>query len=127
MNFKFSRAVLYTFLIAPLAAGTIFLSAAGAQNSGNKAQMGRGQGPYNDWGNEQPGNQYLIKAADLPKPYATESFTNQSKVVPRPADAWPKVPAGFKIDLALTGLEGPFAFLSHGFRRGLSCVAPDGA
>jgi glucose/arabinose dehydrogenase len=107
MNFKFSRAVLYTFLIAPLAAGTIFLSAAGAQNAGNKAQAGHGQGPYNDWGNDQPGNQYLIKAADLPKPYATESFTNQSKVVPRPADAWPKVPAGFKIDLALTGLEGP--------------------
>ena len=43
----------------------------------------------------------------MPAPYTTESFGNQSKVVPRPADAWPKVPQGFKIDQALTGLEGP--------------------
>ena len=43
----------------------------------------------------------------MPKPYATDSAPNQSKVVPRPADAWPKVPDGFKIDQALTGLEQP--------------------
>ena len=41
------------------------------------------------------------------KPYATDSAPNQSKVVPRPADAWPKVPEGFKIDQALAGLDAP--------------------
>ena len=51
----------------------------------------------------------MIKASDLPQPYATDSATNQSKVVPRPENAWPKVPdKGFKIDLALTGdLQAP--------------------
>ncbi len=107
MRIKFSRAVLSVFLIAPLAAGTIFLAGAGAQDAGKSAQVQRGQGAFNDWGNEQPGKRYLIKASDLPKPYVTESFGNQSEVVPRPADAWPKVPEGFKIDQALTGLDGP--------------------
>src|SRR5258708_27462401 len=69
--------------------------------------MLRGEGSFNDWGNERPGNRYLIKASDLPRPNATESAANQSKVVPRPADAWPQVPEGFKIDQAATGLEGP--------------------
>ena len=69
--------------------------------------MMKGEGPLNDWTNERPGNRYIIKASDLPKPYATDSAPNQSKVVPRPADAWPKVPDGFKIDQALTGLEQP--------------------
>ena len=69
--------------------------------------MMKGEGPLNDWTNERPGNRYLIKASDLPKPYATDSAPNQSKVVPRPADAWPKVPEGFKIDQALTGLQSP--------------------
>jgi glucose/arabinose dehydrogenase len=107
MHFKFSRAVLSALLIAPLAAGTIFLAATGAQDSGKAAQVQRGQGSFNDWGNEQPGKHYLIKASDLPKPYVTESFANQSTIVPRPADAWPKVPQGFKIDQAATGLDGP--------------------
>jgi glucose/arabinose dehydrogenase len=106
MHLKFSRAVFTALLLAPLAAGTIFLAGAGAQNSSSAANA-HGQGPFNDWGNEQPGNRYLIKAADLPKPYATESYANQSEVVPRPANAWPKVPEGFKIDQAATGLQGP--------------------
>ena len=94
-------------MIAPLAAGTIFLSGAGAQNAGKSAHVKPGQGAFNDWSNEQPGKHYLVRASDLPKPYVTESFANQSEVVPRPANAWPKVPEGFKIDQALTGLEGP--------------------
>ena len=89
----------------PLAAGLIFMAGVQAQNSGGAPQMLKGEGSFNDWTNERPGNRYLIKASDLPKPYATDSAPNQSKVVPRPADAWPKVPDGFKIDQALTGLE----------------------
>ena len=107
MKFKFSRSVTSALLIAPLAAGTIFLAGAAAQNSGKAAQVQTGQGGFNDWHKEQPGKHYLVKASDLPQPYVTESFANQSEVVPRPANAWPKVPEGFKIDQALTGLEGP--------------------
>ena len=90
-----------------LAAGLIFMAGARAQNSGGTPQMLKGEGSFNDWSNERPGNHYLIKPSDLPKPYATDSAPNQSKVVPRPADAWPKVPNGFKIDQALTGLNSP--------------------
>jgi len=101
----FLRTLLVAFLVAPLAAGLIFMTTTRAQNSNGSSQLLRGEGSFNDWANERPGNRYLIKAADLPKPYATESATNQSKVVPRPADAWPKVPDGFKIDMAASGLE----------------------
>src|SRR5258707_5125673 len=112
MQFRFSRAVWSALLIAALAAGMFFLTATWAQKSGNPAQLQRGEGSFNDWANEKPGNRYLIKTTDLPKPYATESDANQSKIVPRPADAWPKVPEGFKIDQAATGLDGPRTIVS---------------
>ena len=94
-------------LITLLGIGMVFLTAMRAQESTGSAQLLRGEGSFNDWGKERPGNRYLIKATDLPAPNATESASNQSKLVPRPADAWPKVPEGFKIDQAATGLEGP--------------------
>ena len=90
MKFRFRRAATAALLIAPLGAGLIFLTTTWAQNSGGSMQSAaqnlRGEGSFNDWGNERPGNRYLIKASDLPKPYATDSASNQSKVVPRPAD-----------------------------------------
>ncbi len=107
MGRKYLRKIPAALWITLLAAGLIFLSGVRAQNSTGAPQMLKGEGPLNDWSNERPGNHYLIKASDLPKPYATDSAPNQSKVVPRPADAWPKVPDGFKIDQALTGLEMP--------------------
>lgn len=94
-------------LILPLGLGLMSLTVTQAQNSGSSSETLHGEGPFNDWGNERPGNRYLIKEPDLPKPYATDAASNQSKVVPRPADAWPKVPEGFKIDQAATGLESP--------------------
>lgn len=107
MPHKSSRRISAALWITPLAAGLIFMAAARAQNSTGAPQTLRGQGSFNDWSNERPGNRYLIKASDMPKPYATDSAPNQSKVVPRPANAWPKVPDGFKIDQALTGLDMP--------------------
>ena len=98
--------------ITPLAAVLIFMTTTRAQNSTGAAQTLRGQGSFNDWSNERPGNRYLIKASDIPKPYATDSAPNESKVIPRPADAWPKVPEGFKIDQALTGLDKPRTIVS---------------
>jgi len=107
MQSKFLRKIPAALWITPLAAGLIFMTGVRAQNSSGAPQLLKGEGSFNDWSNERPGNRYLIKASDLPKPYATDSSPNQSKVVPRPADAWPKVPDGFKIDQALTGLEQP--------------------
>ena len=92
MKLKFLRKIPAALWITPLAAGLIFMPGARAQNSSGAPQMLKGEGSFNDWTNERPGNRYIIKASDLPKPYATDSAPNQSKVVPRPADAWPKVP-----------------------------------
>jgi glucose/arabinose dehydrogenase len=107
MKNKFLGMVRLALLITPLAVGVVFLTSTWAQKSAGPGQMLRGEGSFNDWGNERPGNRYLIKSADLPKANATESASNRSTIVPRPANAWPQVPEGFKIDQAATGLDGP--------------------
>ena len=56
---------------------------------------------------ERPGIFRHITVADLPAPFATPSATNQSKIVPRPANAWPQAPPGFKVQLFATGFDVP--------------------
>jgi glucose/arabinose dehydrogenase len=112
MKNKFLRAATFSLLITPLGIGIVFLTATRAQDSRSSAKFLHGEGSFNDWGNERPGNRYLIKSSDLPKPYATDSSANQSQVVPRPADSWPQVPEGFKIDMLATGLENPRAIVT---------------
>jgi glucose/arabinose dehydrogenase len=64
-------------------------------------------GPYVDFHGQAPGRVHKITPADMPKPYATKSVANPPKVVPRPADAWPQAPAGFKVQLYADNLKGP--------------------
>jgi glucose/arabinose dehydrogenase len=56
---------------------------------------------------EKPGNFRKITVADLPQPYATKGVSNSPTVVAKPADAWPKAPAGFKVQLYAEGLAEP--------------------
>ena len=63
--------------------------------------------PFTDYRYEKPGTIRHITLHDLPEPYATESATAGPKVVARPADAWPKAPEGFKVELYATGLTNP--------------------
>lgn len=63
--------------------------------------------PFTDFRFEQPGKTRKITAQDLPAPYATESANNGPQVVTRPQDAWPKAPAGFRVQLFATGLDNP--------------------
>ncbi len=58
-----------------------------------------GTAAFDDYRSEKPGTFRKITVADLPKPFATESSRNNPHVVPRPADAWPQAPAGFKVEL----------------------------
>jgi glucose/arabinose dehydrogenase len=67
----------------------------------------KGQGALGDWHTDAPGVRRLITPGDMPKPYATRSFDNPPDLVPRPADAWPRVLPGFKIEQIATGLENP--------------------
>src|SRR5258705_6115427 len=107
MKNKFLGALRLPLIFTSLAIGMFFLSSAWAQKPSGSAKLLRGEGSFNDWDTEKPGNRFLIKGSDLPKPYATDTATNRSTVVPRPSDAWPKVPEGFRIDQAVTGLDGP--------------------
>lgn len=67
----------------------------------------KGAAAFGDWQRDKPGTVRLITPQDLPKPGATASSSNSSRVVPRPASAVPQVPAGFKIELFANGLSGP--------------------
>ncbi len=66
-----------------------------------------GKAAFTDYRKEAPGVVRKITVADLPQPYATQSVGNSPSVVPRPANAWPKAPAGFKVDLFATGFSLP--------------------
>jgi glucose/arabinose dehydrogenase len=64
-------------------------------------------GPFTDFRHETPGRTHKITMADLPQPYATKSAENGAEVVPRPENAFPVAPAGFKVDLYASGLDNP--------------------
>ncbi len=65
------------------------------------------QAPFTDFRFEQPGKTRKITAQNLPAPYVTESANNGPDVVARPQDAWPKAPAGFRVQLYASGLDNP--------------------
>jgi glucose/arabinose dehydrogenase len=67
----------------------------------------KGADAFGDWRSDKPGTVRLIRPQDLPRPGATASVANMSRVVPRPASAVPQVPPGFKIELFADGLSGP--------------------
>lgn len=66
-----------------------------------------GKDAMGDWTTDAPGVRRRITAADLPKPYETESVKNPPKLVPRPSGALPKAPDGFKVEEILSGLKNP--------------------
>ncbi|MBI3493098.1 MAG: sorbosone dehydrogenase family protein [Acidobacteria bacterium] len=66
-----------------------------------------GQAAFVDYRTMKPGTFRKITVADLPKPFDTQSAGNFPRVVPRPPDAWPQAPAGFKVDLYANGFRGP--------------------
>ena len=66
-----------------------------------------GQAAFTDAAHESPGIRRHLTASDLPAPAPDQSVDNGPPVVPRPADAWPKAPKGFKVELYATGLDNP--------------------
>ena len=66
-----------------------------------------GRDAFGDWRADRPGITRHITPADLPKPGATPSAANVSRMVPRLPSAVPQVPAGFKVGLFADGLSGP--------------------
>jgi glucose/arabinose dehydrogenase len=62
---------------------------------------------FTDYTQEAPGNRRKITVADLPEPNQAQSIDNGPKMVPRPDDAWPKAPAGFRVEQYASGLDRP--------------------
>jgi glucose/arabinose dehydrogenase len=62
---------------------------------------------FADYKSEAPGVFHKITVSDLPAPYATKSADNSPKVIPRPANAWPKALPGFQVSLYADGLDNP--------------------
>jgi glucose/arabinose dehydrogenase len=60
--------------------------------------------PFTDYRYEKPGTVRKITLKDLPSPLATSSAGNGPQLVPRPENAWPQVPPGFKVGLYTSDL-----------------------
>jgi glucose/arabinose dehydrogenase len=66
-----------------------------------------GKTAFTDAAHEAPGTRRHLSVADLPAPAPDESVDNGPSVVPRPANAWPQAPKGFKVELYASGLDNP--------------------
>ena len=66
-----------------------------------------GQAAFTDAAHEAPGTRRHLTVADLPDPAPDQSVDNGPNIVPRPANAWPIAPKGFKVELYATGLDNP--------------------
>jgi glucose/arabinose dehydrogenase len=63
--------------------------------------------PFSDYRSERPGVVHKITVAELPEPGATKSADNGPSLIPRPKNAWPQAPAGFKVELYADDLDNP--------------------
>ena len=62
---------------------------------------------YYDFRSEMVGRTHKITLSDLPQPHATKSAVNPPEMSPRPADAIPKAPQGFTVNMYVSGLDEP--------------------
>jgi glucose/arabinose dehydrogenase len=70
-------------------------------------QILTGQAAFTDWNQQKPGVRHKITLADLPQPKPEEAVRNTAIIVPRPANAWPVAPPGFKVTLYAGGDATP--------------------
>jgi glucose/arabinose dehydrogenase len=93
--------------IAVVTAACFLIATVFAEDNNKGVQTG--QAAFTDAAHESPGIRRHLTAADLPKPAPDQSVDNGAPMVPRPANAWPKAPRGFKVELYATDLENPRA------------------
>src|SRR5437763_11288906 len=66
-----------------------------------------GKAAMGDWTSDAPSVKRKITVQDLPPPGSNALAINLAHVVKRPANAQPKVPSGFKIELYASGFRDP--------------------
>jgi glucose/arabinose dehydrogenase len=93
------------FRTIPFAALFFFGLVIGA--AGEKDAIVTGKAATGDWRSDAPGVTRKITVQDLPPPASNALAINGPRVVTRPADAQPKVPPGFKIELYASGFRDP--------------------
>ena len=81
----------------------LLLAAATLPAHTQSTQTITGQSAFTDYSKEHPGVRRKITLADLPEPKPDESVDNGPSLVPRPDNAWPDAPAGFKVTLYAGG------------------------
>ena len=89
------------FCVAVFFLGVIIGAAA------EKGAILTGKAAMGDWTRDAPGVTRKITVQDLPPPSSNALAINRAHVVNRPADAQPKVPPGFKIELYASGFRDP--------------------
>ncbi|HEY4380360.1 MAG TPA: PQQ-dependent sugar dehydrogenase [Acidobacteriaceae bacterium] len=98
-----TRLFLTVLFAAGVAASAILIPGAQAQSS----TMLTGQAAFTDWNQQKPGVRHKITVGDLPAPNPEEAVNNTARVIPRPANAWPVAPPGFKVTLYAGGDNAP--------------------
>jgi glucose/arabinose dehydrogenase len=78
-----------------------------ASGAGDSGQVLTGPAAFLSSTNVKPGLLRKITVSDLPKPFATESVTTKSRIVPRPEGVMPQAPPSFQVGLFATGLSEP--------------------
>jgi glucose/arabinose dehydrogenase len=101
MNIFQRPGVALFFVFAGLTA-FVFGSCAGQSN-----EVLTGRGAFVSSTVVKPGLIRKITLSDLPKPFATESVTTKSRIVPRPEGVMPQAPPSFQVGLFATGLSVP--------------------
>jgi glucose/arabinose dehydrogenase len=71
-----------------------------------------GKAAFGGFNADAPGVRRLIRPGDLPRPFETQSANNGPRLVVRPEGAWPRVPAGFVVQLYASGLNNPRAIMT---------------
>jgi len=66
-----------------------------------------GQDAFTDAAHESPGTRRHLTVNDLPSPNEKESVDNGPSMAPKPPNAWPIAPKGFKVEQYTTGLDNP--------------------
>ncbi len=85
----------------------VLLLGAGGGLTASGADTLTGASAFGDWSQDAPGVRRLITPGDLPKPFTPPVGATGGGIARRPADALPKVPAGFSIGAFAGGLHGP--------------------
>ena len=85
----------------------VCLGAAQGGSPGSQQNPVVGQRAFADYSQQKPGVFRKITLADLPEPHASKSVDNGPDEVPRPSNAWPQAPSGFKVELYASSLDYP--------------------